>query len=50
MSTIELRPSGAGTSRLGVYDVVGDTLRIDIATPGAPRPSDLARASVYRTR
>lgn len=50
LSAIDLRPSGGAPSRLGVYDVVGDTLRIDIAGPGAPRPSDLTRASLYRTR
>lgn len=48
-SIVELRPQ-RGAPRLGVYDVLGDTLRIDYGEPGGSRPADLTRASVYRTR
>lgn len=53
-STIDLQPrDGAGRPsgppRRGVYDVVSSTMRIDWGAPGAPRPGDLSRASVYTT-
>lgn len=35
--------------RLGIYDIVSNEMRLALAAPGAPRPSDLAGASVYRT-
>lgn len=48
-STIDFTAAGTGAIRRGVYDVESDLLRLDVAAPGAPRPSSLAAASVYRT-
>jgi hypothetical protein len=47
-STIDLQPDG-GTIRRGAIDIVGDTMRLNLAAPGASRPGDLSGASVYRT-
>ncbi len=52
---IDLQPrspggQASGLSRLGVYDIVSDTMRIDFGTPGAARPSDLSNAGVYTTQ
>jgi len=45
--TIDLiTPTGP---RRGVYDIVGDQMRLALGSPGAPRPADLGTASVYRT-
>ena len=45
--TIDLvTPTGP---RLGLYDIVGDQMRLALGSPGAPRPADLGAASVYRT-
>ena len=45
--TIDLvTPTGP---RLGLYDIVGDQMRLALGSPGAPRPIDLGAASVYRT-
>ena len=45
--TIDLvTPTGP---RLGIYDIVGDQMRLALGSPGAPRPADLGAASVYRT-
>ena len=49
LSTFDLRSEG-GSTRQGVADIVGDTMRLDLAAPGAARPLNLAAASVYRTR
>jgi hypothetical protein len=49
MSTIDFTPAGTGAVRRGVYDVESDVLRLDVSSPGAPRPSSLAASSVYRT-
>ena len=45
--TIDLvTPTGP---RLGLYDIVGDQMRLALGSPGAPRPADLGAASVYKT-
>ncbi len=45
--TIDLvTPTGP---RLGIYDIVGDQMRLALGSPGAPRRADLGAASVYRT-
>jgi hypothetical protein len=36
-------------TRLGVYDIVSNEMRMAVATPGLPRPIDLSAASIYRT-
>jgi hypothetical protein len=47
LPTIDLvTPTGP---RLGLYDIVGDQMRLALGSPGAPRPADLGAASVYRT-
>jgi hypothetical protein len=48
LSTLDLQPNGQAT-RLGVYNIIGGTMLIDWGLPGAPRPSNLARASVYHS-
>lgn len=40
--------SGTGR-RLGMYDIVSDTMRLSIANAGESRPTDLGGASTYRT-
>jgi hypothetical protein len=35
--------------RLGIYDIVSGEMRLSLANPGSPRPTDLSLASVYRT-
>jgi len=42
--------SAAGVRRLGLFDIVSDTLRLVLAAPGAGRPTSLAGASVYTTQ
>jgi hypothetical protein len=41
-----ISPTG---TRLGVYDIVDDQMRLALGSPGATRPVDLSEASVYRT-
>lgn len=48
-STVDFRPSSGGT-RLGLWDVVGDTLQLNLGAPGASRPPSLAGAATYTTR
>jgi len=36
-------------TRVGVYNIVSNEMRLSLAPPGAARPTDLASASVYRT-
>lgn len=54
-STIDLQPRDgngrpSGPPRLGVYDIVSSTMKIDWGAPGAARPSNLSNASVYTTQ
>ena len=35
--------------RLGIYDIVDDRMRLALGAPGAPRPTDLSSAAIYRT-
>lgn len=48
-SKIELCSGEASSCRNGIYDIVGDTMRLDYGSVGAPAPLDLKRASVYKT-
>ncbi len=41
-----ISPTG---TRLGLYDIVDDRMRLALGSPGAPRPVNLSDASVYRT-
>ena len=36
-------------TRLGVYDIVSNEMRLSVASPGLARPIDLSAASIYRT-
>lgn len=36
-------------TRLGLYDVIDDQMRLALGSPGAPRPVNLSDASLYRT-
>lgn len=49
LSTVDFRPSTGGT-RLGVWDVVSDTLQVSLAEPGGTRPSSLSGAAIFTTR
>ena len=54
-TTIDLQPRDrngqpSGSPRLGVYDILSGTMRIDFGAPGAARPSGLTRAAVYTTQ
>ena len=42
--------SSSGSTRLSIYDIVSDTMRLALGGPGAPRPASLDGASVYVTR
>lgn len=48
-TSAEFRPA-RGAARLAVYDIVSDTLRLALGTPGGQRPASLADASTYTTR
>ena len=48
-TTADFRPS-SGSTRLAVYDIVSDTMRLALGAPGATRPASLDAASVYVTR
>lgn len=49
LSSIDFQPQ-SGALRKGVIDIVGGTMRLDLAAPGAGRPGDLSGASAYRTQ
>lgn len=36
-------------TRLGIYDIVSNEMRLSVASPGVARPTDLGAASIYRT-
>ncbi len=42
--------SASGLRRLGIYDIVGDTMRLALGAPGAGRPTSFAGASIYSTQ
>jgi hypothetical protein len=48
-TTVDFVPS-SGPTRLGLYDVVGGTMRLALGAPGAGRPASFASASTYTTR
>lgn len=48
-ASVTLQPAGAGPRRLALFDIFGDTMRIDISAPGGSRPGSLATATGYRT-
>jgi hypothetical protein len=48
-TTADFRAS-SGSTRLAVYDIVSDTMRLTLGGPGALRPASLDGASVYATR
>ena len=47
--TVDFVPA-SGSRRLGIYDIVGDTMRLALGAPGAGRPTSFANASTYTTR
>lgn len=49
LATVDFRPS-SGAVRLGVWDVMNETLQLNLGAPGTPRPASLAGAAVYTTR
>ena len=42
--------AASGSRRLGLYDIVGDTMRLVLGAPGASRPVSFSGASVYSTQ
>lgn len=46
---LDLQPQSGEAPRLGLLDIVGDTMRLDFGVAGAPRPLNLNNASTYRT-
>jgi hypothetical protein len=48
-TTADFRAS-SGATRLAVYDIVSDTMRLALGAPGANRPASLDAAAVYVTR
>ena len=46
--TLDFR-SSSGSSRLAIYDIVSETMRLSLAGPSAPRPASLDGASTYVT-
>ena len=42
--------SSTGSRRLAIYDIVSDTMRLALGTPGGSRPASLNGASVYTTQ
>ena len=49
LSTVDFRPS-SGSNRLGVWNVVSDTLHLNLGAPGGSRPTTLEGATIYTTR
>ena len=49
LSAIDLRPARGATVRLGVYDIVGGSMRLDLGDGTGGRPMNLASASTYST-
>jgi hypothetical protein len=49
LSTVDLRPS-TGSSRLGVWNLVSNTLYLNLGVAGGSRPSTLDGAAVYATQ
>jgi hypothetical protein len=48
-TTIDFMPSGGGSPRLGLYDVLNTTMRLVLGPPGAARPASFAGESMYTT-
>ena len=49
VSRIDAQPA-TGAERLGVYDIVGAGMRLNLGAPGARRPFSLDGSAVYSTR
>ena len=49
LSAIDLRPAGGATVRPGVYDIVGDSMRLDLGDATGGRSTSLASAATYTT-
>lgn len=46
---VDFRPA-AGSSRLGVWEIFSETMQLNLAAPGAARPTSLFGGSTYLTR
>ncbi|HKY21684.1 MAG TPA: M23 family metallopeptidase [Vicinamibacterales bacterium] len=49
LATVDFRPSSSA-ARLGVWNIVSNTLQLNLAAPGAARPSSLDGAASYSTK
>ncbi len=47
--TLDFR-SASGSTRLAIYDIVSDSMRLSLGGPGVPRPASFDPAAVYTTR
>jgi hypothetical protein len=45
---VDVRPS-SGAARLGVYDIVSDTMELNLGSPGGSRPSSVSGGSSFTT-
>jgi hypothetical protein len=48
-TTVDFVPS-SGSARLGLYDIVGGTMRLALGAPGGGRPASFAGASTYSSK
>ncbi len=48
-TTVDFVPA-SGATRLGLYDIVGGTMRLALGAPAAARPASFANAATYGTR
>ena len=42
--------SSTGLRRLGLYDIVSETMRLSVGAPGGSRPASLSAPSIYITQ
>lgn len=47
--TLDLIPSSGGATRLGLYDIVSNRMRLVVAPSGAPRPTGFTSETIYTT-
>ena len=48
-ASVALQPSGGAARRLALFDILGETMVMNVGAPGGPPPGSLAGATNYRT-
>lgn len=48
-SRLDFQPAAGGPPRLGLGDILDETLRMSLGNPGAPRPANLENAWTFKT-